>query len=191
MVTILIMAQYMRYASKYSYSKLSMNVMNEAMSTLSQKCDSSTGNTWLFLCNLKAYQDVNKELAAFLANQNTNGAYLYSKFEGQKLKIGAEYAAYTWLGNTILFKLDDALTTEYPDKGFAILVDQSTDTATGTSSWSMFTLRGKSFIDNTLKGVGIESGNVATGVAGGKDIVSGYSGVMVRNPYRAYVMIQN
>lgn len=140
---------------------------------------------------MKAYQDVNKELAAFLANQNTDGAYLYSKFEGQKLKVGAEYAAYTWLGNTILFKLDDALTTEYPDKGFAILVDQSTDTATGTSSWSMFTLRGKSFIDNTLKGVGIESGNVATGVAGGKDIVSGYSGVMVRNPYRAYVMIQN
>lgn len=48
-----VMAQYMRYASKYSYSKLSMNVMNEAMSTLSQKCDSSTGNTlgiiaWVF-----------------------------------------------------------------------------------------------------------------------------------------------
>lgn len=40
-----LMAQIMRYANKYSYSKLSANVLTEAMTTLAEKCEESVGNT--------------------------------------------------------------------------------------------------------------------------------------------------
>lgn len=39
-----LMNQYFRYASKYNYAQMSMNVMNDAMAALSQKCESPTGN---------------------------------------------------------------------------------------------------------------------------------------------------
>ena len=44
-----IMPQYFRYASKYNYSKMSMNVMSEAMNALAQKCENPIGNTLINL----------------------------------------------------------------------------------------------------------------------------------------------
>lgn len=48
-----IVAQIDRYASRYSYTKLSANVITEAMTTLAEKCEESVGNTsikwaWVF-----------------------------------------------------------------------------------------------------------------------------------------------
>lgn len=40
-----LIAQINRYASKYNYSKLSTNVLTEAMTDLMEKCEESTGNT--------------------------------------------------------------------------------------------------------------------------------------------------
>ena len=40
-----LMAQINRYASKCYYSKLSTNVLTEAMTDLMEKCEESTGNT--------------------------------------------------------------------------------------------------------------------------------------------------
>lgn len=116
---------------------------------------------------------------------------MWSKFEGEKIKVGATYAAYEYAGNIIIFHVDNALTQEYPDSGFAILVDQTTDKATGLSQWQKFTLRDLAFIDNTIKGVQTKRGEVSTAVAGGKDVISGYSGFMAVNPFKAYIMIQN
>ena len=186
-----VIPQYMRYASKYNYSKMSMNVMSEAMNALAQKSDSPVGNTWAFVVNQVLYNDIQKNLANFLFVNKADGAHLWSMFEEKNIKVGATYAAYTFAGNTIVFHVDNALSIEYPNRGFGILVDQTTDKATGVGQWQMFTLRDKAFIDNTLSGVQTKRGEVATAVAGGKDIVSGYAGVGVMNPYRAYVLIQN
>lgn len=187
-----LMNQYFRYASKYNYAKLSMNVMSEAMSALAQKSDSPTGNTWLFLCNNIAYNDVQRNLSTFLmVNNASDNSYMWSKFEGQNIKVGATYSAYEYAGNTIIFHVDNALSTEFPDKGFAILADQTTDKASGMSQWQMFTLKNLAFIDNTINGVQTKRGEVSTTVAGGKDVISGYAGWAVVNPYRAYIMVQN
>ena len=170
---------------------MSMNVMSEAMSALAQKCDNPVGNTWAFVVNSILFNDVQKTLSSFLQNNKVENAYLWSKFEEKNIKVGATYAAYEFGGNTIVFHVDNALSTEYPNRGFGILVDQTTDKATGMSQWTMFTLRDKAFIDNTIAGVQTKRGEVATSVAGGKDVVSGYSGIAAMNPYRAYVLIQN
>jgi hypothetical protein len=181
----------MRYASKYNYSRMSMNVMSEAMSALAQKCDNPVGNTWAFVVNSILFNDIQKTLSTFLQTNKVDNAYMWSKFEEKNIKVGATYAAYEFGGNTIVFHVDNALSTEYPNRGFGILVDQTTDKATGMSQWTMFTLRDKAFIDNTIAGVQTKRGEVATSVAGGKDVVSGYSGIAAMNPYRAYVLIQN
>ena len=46
-----LIAQINRYASKYNYTKLSTNVLTEAMTDLMEKCEESTGNTWTFVVN--------------------------------------------------------------------------------------------------------------------------------------------
>lgn len=92
-----LMNQYFRYASKYNYAQMSMNVMNDAMAALSQKCESPTGNRWLFLCNHIAYNDVQRNLAQFLL-VNKAEDYMWSKFENEKIKVGATYAAYEYAG---------------------------------------------------------------------------------------------
>lgn len=98
---------------------------------------------------------------------------MYSKFEGEKIKVGATYGAFEWMNNVISFKLDRALTNEYTDRGYGILIDLTSDSASGMSPLQAFTLKGKQMIQNQLNGVGAKDGDVATAVAGQKMIVSG------------------
>lgn len=93
-----IMVQYMRYASKYNYSKLSLNVLTEAMTALAAKCDSPIGNTWSFVCNQIIYNDLQKNLSTFLITNKVDNQELYSKFENKYIKVGATYAAYEFGG---------------------------------------------------------------------------------------------
>lgn len=186
-----IIPQIERYASKYNYSKISMNVLSEAMAAMSLKADSPTGNVWAFVVNMRLYNDMQKELATFMRENKVDQQYLYSKYEKDTIKIGATYSAYEWAGNTLVFHVDNALTQEYPNQGYGILVDLTTDKASGEAAINAFTLRDKAFVENTLTGVGIKSGDVATSVAGIKYILSGYIGVGVMCPYRSYILLQN
>ena len=186
-----IIPQINRYASKYNYSKMSMNVLNEAMLTMSEKSESPTGQTWAFVVNEVLWRDMQVTLSKFLMDAKTDGQFLYSNSEKGYIKVGATYNAYTWAGNTILIHVDRALSNEYPTSGYGIMVDLTADSVNGVSPIQMFTLEGKEFIENTLTGVGIKSGSVSTPVAGEKYIISGYAGIGVMNPYRSFVLIQN
>jgi hypothetical protein len=99
------------------------------------------------------------------------------------------------MGNEVIFKVDRALSIEYPDKGYGILVDITGDKTNGKSAINMFTLEGCEFISSTLSGVGgldgRSSGAVASPVAGSKLINSGFAGVQVANPYRSFILLQN
>lgn len=53
----------------------------------------------LFLCNNIAYNDVQRNLSTFLmANNVSDNSYMWSKFEGQNIKVGATYSAYEYAG---------------------------------------------------------------------------------------------
>lgn len=75
--------------------------------------------------------------------------------------------------NTVIFRVDRALSNEYDKQGFGILIDLTSDKSSGLAPIQQFTLRDKAFTENTLTGVGVKSGAVATAVAGEKYIVSG------------------
>ena len=108
-----------------------------------------------------------------MAQHKCDQQYLYSQFEQKHVKVGATYGAFEFGGNTVVFRVDRALSNEWPNKGYGILVDMTSDKATGMAPVQMFTLKDKVFTENTLTGVGVKSGEVATAVAGQKYIVSG------------------
>lgn len=168
-----LMPQFNRYCSKYNYTKLSPNVLTEAMTDLAEKCEESTGNHWVLVCNDIFYRDLQRACAEFMAANKVDQQYLYSQFEQKQVKVGATYGAFEFGGNVISFRVDRALSNEYPTKGYAILVDMTSDKTSGLAPVQMFTLKDKAFTENTLTGVGVKPGAVATAVAGEKYIVSG------------------
>ena len=101
------------------------------------------------------------------------------------------YDTYNYLGNTITFTQDRALTEEFGDKGYGILVDLTSGADSGTPAVGMFTVNNHQFVENTISGVGgKKSGDVASRVAGSHKTIMGVAGVAVFNPYRSYIIRQ-
>lgn len=186
-----VLPQIYRYASKFNYSKLTVSLFNEMILALAQKCPKVQGNTFLFVVNLKLFQELQNVLSEYLANHNTDGAYIWSKQANGNIKVGATYDAYTFANNTIILKADRALDFEYPDTGFGVMIDLTADKTSGRPAIEAFTVEGKELIENTLTGVGIRNGEVASPVAGIKWTMTGYWGIAVYNPYRSVVLLEN
>lgn len=184
-----------RFAGKYNYSKLTVAVFNKAITTLTQKSEKPQGNTYIFCCNEIMYADVQMALAEFLNQYKVLNPELFSLKEGKKVSVGAEYCSYNFMGNEIVFKVDRALSREYPDRGYGILIDFTKDKVTSQAPLSMFTLAGAEFISNTVAGVGgldgKTSGPVSSPVAGSKLVNHGFAGIGVFSPYRSFILIQS
>lgn len=180
-----------RFAGMYNYSKLSVAVFNKAITTLSQKSETPTGNTYLFICNEIAYADIQVSFAEYLNQYKMISPVVYSAKEGKEVEVGVEYTSYNFLGNKIVFKVDRALSHEYRDKGYSVLIDLTADKATGAPAMQMFTLAGQEFKSHILNGVGGDSEVISSPVAGTKLVITGYSGLGVFSPYRSFILLQN
>lgn len=165
-----------RFAGFFSYGKLTTSTLNKVMSAMIQKAEQPQGNVFQFVCNLSAYDQIQEVLAKQLAQWRPTEAKVFTQ-EGGKIKVGAEYVGYSYMGNTINFALDRALGIEYPDRGYAICVDLTADKTSGQPAISMFTLEGGEYIENTIAGVrgldGKSSGPVASPVEGSKMTATG------------------
>lgn len=133
---------------------------------LAQKCKSVTGNDFVFVVNIKLWTDLQNVLAEFINNHKDQGAQIWSKQSNGYIKVGATYDAYEFSGNTIIFKVDRALSYEYPNKGFGVLIDLTGDKASGRPSIEAYTLDGHQLIENDMPGVGIRNGQAVSTVAG-------------------------
>lgn len=181
-----------RFASKYAYSKMGINVFNAIMSTLNEKAEKSTGNHYHFICNDKGWTDVQQTIGDYLARFKTDAAFMYSKKANGYISVGATYDSYTMAGNTITFSTDRALTREFGnEKGYLLCVDLSGDSAENQPAMAQFSLKGKEFISNSISGVGGikggTSGEVSSPVAGSKLVIHGFAGISVFNPYRSFI----
>jgi hypothetical protein len=187
-------------ANKYSYNgKPNLHMIQLMMSHLTDKCQDETGNHWAFVVNRKFFSDINTVLSEYLADHRTDGTYLYSKSankgDGGYVKVGATYNSYEFGGNVVTFIPDRALTREYPDKGYGILVDLTHDKTTGKPALAKYSLTGKDVIVNTISGVGgldgKTSGAVASNVAGSRKVMLGYGCVAAFTPYRSAIIREN
>ena len=75
------------------------------------------------------------------------------------------------------------------------MVDLTPDTKTGKPAFAQFTFKNGEFIQNQIKGVGglsgLESGEVASRVAGSKLVAWGYAGAACFKPYKSVVLMSN
>lgn len=145
------------------------------------------------ICNEKAWMDIQNKLGAWLANYKPDGTYLWSKEANGYLNVGATYNSYNFAGNTISFIVDRTFTREFgSEKGFAMMIDLTSDSASGNPAVAMFTLKGGDFMYNKIAGVGgldgLSSGVVSSTVAGSKLVNWGYASIAVFNPYRSFIL---
>lgn len=187
-----------RFASKYKYAKLNINVINTVMDTMNQKAANATGNHYVFVVNDRLWGQVNTSLGDWLKLWGSTPTMLYSKATASMLKadnpvkVGATFTSYEVAGNTVSFMVDRALTKEYPTKGYGICLDMSPDISTNQPAVAAFTLKGAEFVTSKYPGVGgidgITSGIVSSPVAGSKLIVAGYAGIVAFAPYRSFII---
>ena len=187
-----IISQIERFASRYVFSRLTVNVFDTAILQMNEKAAKPMGNHYVFVCNERMLQLVQTTLREYLRDWQTAGTFLFSKAAGGDVEVGATYKSYEFMGNTITFQVDRALSREYGNKAYGLFLDLTADKTTGTPAIQMFTSKGGEFITNKLKGVGgfsgLESGEVSSQVAGSKLINWGYAGVGVFSPYRSFIL---
>ena len=188
-----IIPQVERFASKYAFVKLTIDVFNVVIATMNEKAKKPTGNKYMFICNERMWNLIQTVLGDFLAKYKTEGTYIYSKQANDYIKVGATFDSYEYGGNQISFKVDRTFSREYGfQKAYCLCLDLTADATEAEPPIQMFTLKGGDFITNKYLGVGgrngLSSGEVSSPVAASKVINWGYSGVGVFNPYRSFIL---
>lgn len=177
-----------RFCSKLVVAKVTINTLQTLISDMVQKADKPIGNHFVMAMNEQMYAIWNRVLLKEIKDLKTDGQLFYSKANGgQGYKIGATFTTYEFNGNFLSATVNRALTREYK-MPFAMCIDFTGSTVGNKAPISLYTLKGKDLIFNTLKGVGMEDGEVSTMVAGGAMTAQGYASVAVANPYRSFLL---
>lgn len=156
-----------RFASKYKFAKLNVNVINTVIETMVQKAANATGNHFTFVVNDRLWSLVNTTLGDWLKLWGSTPTMLYSKAANNGMggmagidnpvKVGATFTSYEISGNTVTFMVDRALTKEYAGKAYGICLDMSPDVSTNQPAVSGFTLKGAEFVTSKYPGVKVTS----------------------------------
>lgn len=142
-----------RFASVYGYNKLTVEVMQTALSMMSEKSENATGNHYIFVVNEALWRQVQVALSEWLARFKTCDTYLWSKEANGYVKVGATFDTYEVAGNSVTFKVDRSLSREYGDKGYGVMIDLTADKTTGQPAVAAFTFKGGEFISSKYPGV--------------------------------------
>lgn len=93
-----IIPQVERFASKYAFAKLTVNIFNTVLAMMVDKADQSTGNKFLFIVNDRGFMLVNQVLGHYLADFKTDGTFMYSKQANGYVNVGATFQSYEFMG---------------------------------------------------------------------------------------------
>lgn len=187
-----------RFASKYKYARLNVNVINTVIDQMNQKAANATGNHYTFVVNDRLWGQINTTLGDWLKLWGSTPTMMYSKAAqamvkaDNPIKVGGTFTSYEIAGNHVTFMVDRALSKEYDRKGYGICLDMSPDISTNQPAVAAFTLEGAEFVTSKYPGVGgvdgVTSGIVSSPVAGSKLIVAGYSGIAAFAPYKSFII---
>jgi hypothetical protein len=189
-----IIPQVERFASKYAFSKLTINVFHTVLAMLNEKAKSPTGNHYVFICNERMWFLIQQTLLQYLANFHDVGTKFYSMKANGNVEVGPDaFDTYKYGGNSISFKVDRTFSREYGYRtGYALCLDLTSDATSSMPPIAMMSLKGKDIIHNKINGVGgyngMTSGEVSSPVAGSQAVIWGYAGVLVANPYRSFIL---
>lgn len=195
-----VIPQIERFASKFKYAKMNVNVINTVMDQMNQKAANSVGNHYTFIVNDRLWGQINTSLGDWLKLWGSTPTMMYSKAAQSMvkvenpIKVGGTFVSYEIAGNNVTFMVERALSKEYDKKGFGICLDMTADISTNQPAIGAFTIQGAEFVTSKYPGVGgvdgITSGIVSSPVAGSKLIVAGYSGIVAFAPYKSFILEQ-
>lgn len=190
-----IIPQIERFANKFVFAKLNTQLFQKALMAMVSKSERAQGNHYQFVCNTAMYNDVQTTLAAWIRDWKTAGNFLWSKEANDYVKVGATYQSYEYAGNTISFVIDRTLDVEFPNRKFGMFLDLTPDRQSGKAAINAFTYKGGDMIHNWITGVGgktgLSSGEVSSRVAASKEVLHGFTGVAVMNPYRSVILLSD
>jgi len=185
-------SQIQRFCEQLRYTVFTRKLLDNAINIVRAKSPSSTGLKIVCMCNYRFYDQFG-ELADTLLKDRANGSSYFFNKNGDKVTLGAEFVAYKWQGNEVIFNVNKVLDMEYPEYGYAIFFD--TSKYDGEPNVQMLTIDGMSLIRSELNGVGGKdgksSGQVSTLVAGSTIDYYGWHGIKVANPYAACIIKEN
>jgi hypothetical protein len=183
--------QFKRFAEQQRYHTFARTILDDAIDSITAKTEKEIGNTIVIMCNKRLYGQFQR-LADSMLKERATDAYFYTQ-KGDAIKVGAHYKAYEWMGNTIVFTLNKALSQEFPDQGYGIFMDLGQ--YGGVDNIEMMTFAGRALISGNIKGMGgmsgTESGDIVTSVDGSEKHLLGYSGTKVANPYAGHIIKEN
>jgi hypothetical protein len=190
-----IIAQIERFANKFVFSRLNTKLFNKALQAMVSKCEKATGNKFAFICNEAMWLEIQDTLAAWIRDWKTTGTFLFSKASNGYVDLGATYQSYEFAGNTVTFMIDRTLNIEFPNRKYGMFLDLTPDKSSGKAAINMFTFKNGELIHNYITGVGgrscMSSGEVSSRVAASKEVMFGYAGVGVMNPYKAVILLSD
>jgi hypothetical protein len=189
-----VITQIERVCDKFFFSngKLTVDLLEDAMAALGEKADDRIGNNWVFMCNDKFWNKFNKLMANDLRWKSLDESRFYSKEKGGFVKVGNSYSSYEFAGNVVTFMVNKALSEEYHDRAYAVMVDVGKDQVSGRPNLAMFTLEGSEMISGNINGLGgangKESGEIQTSTHGSSYHLISYSGAVIFNPYKSVII---
>lgn len=204
-----VVTQLNQFGMKFPYSRLTTGIIEDMLESMKSKSEYVQGNNWTMILNSRAFQQMQRLLKDDLRSQSPNdGTWYYSmakakkastqenqhagNYDGPYVDLGSTYLSYQFGNNKVTFMEDRALTLEYPDRGYGVIVDTQINSQVSMPNMMMFTLEGEELIEGNLNGLGGQdgktSGEISTPVSGSELHLMGTSGAVVFNPYRSVIL---
>lgn len=185
---------------KQTYSKLTIDLLEDILMDMAMKMPKKTGNTLLLSTGMVGYRDFGRIMRAEHKGwDSVNNPYINTK--NGKVRLGAEYNAFTFQGNTIVASVNNvfdhpANVSPEDNEGYNLesskMLFIDTSSYDGVPNLQMIAKDGRSFITGELDGVGGQdgktSGKVSTLLDGSAKTIIGTMGLVVHNPYSSVIL---
>jgi len=195
-----ILAQ-MHESTKQTYTKLTIELIEDILTDMSLRMPQRTGNTILLTTGVQGYKEFGRLMREEHKGSWANPADNYVRTKNGKIQLGAHYNSFTFQGNTIIVNVNNVFDhpanispkdTEgrFLESSKLLFIDASS--YDGVRNLQMIAKDGRSFITGDLDGVGGQdgktSGKVATTLDGSSKIIIGTMGLILHNPYSSYLL---
>lgn len=92
-----IISQIERFATKFVFEQLNVEYFKKIIMTMVAKCENPSGNTFVMVCNTPLMMEVQRVLDSTLKDYKIDAPFLYNKV-GDKVRLGAQYDGYSYMG---------------------------------------------------------------------------------------------
>lgn len=187
---------------KQTYTQLTIDLLEDALSDISLHSPKPTGNVYMMSTGREGYKEFGRIMRAEHKSAWTLQPNSYVQTKNGKIQLGAEYNAYLFQGNTIIVNVNsvfdhpanpspkDPTTGRSLESSKLLFIDMSS--YDGVKNIQMIAKDGRSFITGEVDGIGGQdgktSGKASSTLDGSSKTIIGTMGVVMHNPYSSMML---